>query len=192
LNLLVKNVSQKAESRYCYLSYITARDVWQTGKPFFGGWLLGSIFSLAIVSLFEFGIAATKEAVPPSVFSSVPRWFWFWAIVAGAAWLHRGETFTFPKLTFKAWATFAVILGLFMYLGESIPWWAMVPLCWAVVTSLGCIDSLATKGRENYQRLQGQAEEDDVSQRVEPAAAAAAGACCSGSLARKERSLGGG
>lgn len=142
------------ESYYKYLSYVTMSEAWEICKTSFGIWVFFSVFSVVIGGIFNAGIDIAK-VVTGIDSNSLPQWVWSVIIISGIMWFYKGREikFNFPKLTFKSWLFWTVIIFIETAIFANAPWWANVPFYFAVILFCGVIDDLAAKGRENYEML---------------------------------------
>ena len=102
-------MNNKEDDLYKYLPYVTLREGWSEIKGYFFIWLGGSVLSIGLGLLFDFG--ASKIDI---FWSILPKPVWYVLGFAAFSWLARGEEFriAFPQ-TFKHWllmnAVFAIM-----------------------------------------------------------------------------------
>jgi hypothetical protein len=140
-----------------FLPHATLKDILGESWTCFWVWLVWSAVSLLIGGLAEFGWEFLFGPHGNESANFLPRWLWITIFFAGLLWFLRGEKYTFvmPKVGWKSWAFLTVVFAVMALVFEYGKWWLALPFFWGIPMVLSCLDSLAAKGRENYQKLQG-------------------------------------
>ncbi|MEG3997921.1 hypothetical protein, partial [Microcoleus sp. SVA1B1] len=142
-------MANERDSSWKYLPYVTIREAWRELWGVFFAWVfLTGLFMIGAATT-EFGVKATE-----AWWSDIPQPILYFLGFAAFTWFTRGESFTFavPK-TVKGWLGMnaAVLLG--GCLAITLPGIALIPVYTGLVFGLVALESLASIGRRNKERL---------------------------------------
>lgn len=140
-----------SENVWEYLPYTTLKEVASEIWTSLWVWFVMTAISLLIAGAYEFVVGFFSSSGP-----TFPRWFTLTVLVSAVLWFARGEkvSFQMPKVGWKSWLFLTLLLGVWFAVAENGAWWVSLPFFWGVIMTLACLDALAEKGRQNYQKLQ--------------------------------------
>jgi hypothetical protein len=138
-----------AKPDYFYIRYVTLGEAYKELKVIVGLWVFFSALSLAFGLA---GNAAEGYVKEKGLLAFVPIPVWIWIAIAVLSWIYRGVTVHIPRLSFREWMIFVVVVGVVILLYSVLPWWEMLPFYWGLVMFGVAFDALVGIGKTNYEK----------------------------------------
>jgi hypothetical protein len=144
-------MSNKGDSPFKYLPYVTLREGWSRAKSMFFAWIVSSAIFMAFIAMTEFGVKSAEE-----YWSLLPKPVWAMIGFAVFSWILRDEELrlTLPQ-SFQGWLLLNLGFALGGLVSSFLPAWALVPFCFGFIGFFAVLDDLAAVGKRNYDQLSG-------------------------------------